>query len=37
MHGRAKTFRQSKRFPPFEIYEDENWEEPVVKICLPMK
>ena len=37
MHGRAKIFRQSKRFPPFEIYEDENWEEPVVKICLPMK
>lgn len=37
MHSRAKTFRQSKRFPPFEIYEDENWEEPVVKICLPMK
>ena len=37
MHGRAKTFRQSKRFPPFEIYEDENGEEPVVKICLPMK
>ena len=29
MHGRAKIFRQSKRFPPFEIYEDENWEEPV--------
>ena len=26
MHGRAKIFRQSKRFPPFEIYEDENWE-----------
>jgi hypothetical protein len=37
MHGRVKIFRQSKRFPPFEIYEDENWEEPVVKICLPMK
>ena len=37
MHGRAKIFRHSKRFPPFEIYEDENWEEPVVKICLPMK
>ena len=37
MHGRAKIFRQSKRFPPFEIYEDENWEAPVVKICLPMK
>ncbi len=37
MHGRAKIFRQSKRFPPFEIYEDENWEEPVVKICLPLK
>jgi hypothetical protein len=37
MQGRAKIFRQSKRFPPFEIYEDENWEEPVVKICLPMK
>lgn len=37
MLGRAKIFRQSKRFPPFEIYEDENWEEPVVKICLPMK
>jgi predicted transcriptional regulator YdeE len=37
MHGRAKKFKHSKKFPPFEIYEDENEEEPVVKICLPMK
>ena len=37
MHGRSKQFKHSKKFPPFEIYEDENEKEPVVKICLPMK
>lgn len=37
MHTRAKKFKLSKKFPPFELYEDENEEEPVVKICLLMK
>ncbi|YCM46513.1 SRPBCC family protein [Verrucomicrobiaceae bacterium 227] len=37
MHGRSKQFRHSKSFPPFEIYEEEDEKNPVVKICLPMK
>ena len=38
MHGRAKQFKHSKKFPPFEIYEKESkGEDAVVKICLPMK
>lgn len=38
MHGRAKQFKSSKKFPPFEIYEKESkGEDAVVKICLPMK
>ncbi len=37
MHGRSKQFKHSKNFPPFEIYEDEDEKNPVVKICLPMK
>jgi len=36
-HGRSKQFRHSKKFPPFEIYEVEDEEDLVVKICLPMK
>ena len=37
MHGRSKQFKHSKKFPPFEIYEEESGKDPVVKICLPMK
>lgn len=38
MHGRAKKFKHSKKFPPFEIYENESkGDDAVVKICLPMK
>lgn len=37
MHTRAKKFKLSKKIPPFELCEDENEEEPVVKICLLMK
>lgn len=37
MHGRARQFQHSRNFPPFEIYEDGDEKNPVVKICLPMK
>lgn len=37
MHGLANKYTRSRRFPSFEIYENEDEEEPVVKICLPMK
>lgn len=37
MHVRAKKLKHLKKFPPFELYLDENEEEPVVKICLPIK
>ena len=37
MHGRSKQFKHSWKIPPFELYEDENSDNPVVRICLPCK
>lgn len=37
MHGRSKQFRHKWKIPPFELYEDENDDNPVVRICLPCK
>jgi predicted transcriptional regulator YdeE len=38
MHGRSKQFKHSKKFPPFEIYDNESdGEDAIVKICFPMK
>jgi len=36
-HGRAKLFRHSKAFPPFEFYEDEDPESGMTKVFFPMK
>jgi len=37
MHGRSKQFKHRWKIPPFELYEDENDVNPVVRICLPCK
>lgn len=37
MHSRSGQFSQSRKLPPFELYADEDSENPMVKICLPMK
>lgn len=37
MHLQAKKLKADKKVKPFEVYEDLESDEPVVRICLPLK